>query len=74
MAGLVSALFLYGAGGLLAPWWVVVLLVLVWLVLFGLACRWFTARPVAVAVLPVAAVGLWFAVMVSGGIWLDWRI
>lgn len=72
MAGLVSVLFLYGAGGLLAPWWVVVLLIAVWLVLFVLACRWWTPRPRVVALLPVVATVLWFAVMVAGGVWLDW--
>jgi hypothetical protein len=72
MAGLASVLFLYGAGALLAPWWVVALLVVVWLVLFVQACRWFTTRSVAVAVLPVLATVVWFAVMVAGGVWLDW--
>lgn len=73
MAGLASVLFLYGASGLFAPWWVVVLLLLVWLVLFVQACRWWTPRPRAVAVLPVVAAVLWFAVMLAGGLWLDWR-
>lgn len=72
LAGLVSALFLYGAGGLLAPWWVVVLLLVAWVVLFVQACRWFTSRPRGVVVLAGAAVVLWFAVMVGGGIWLGW--
>lgn len=72
VAGLVSVLFLYGAGGLFAPWWVVVLLIAVWLVLFVLACRWWTPRPRLVALLPVVATVLWFAVMVAGGVWLDW--
>ncbi|MEI5675636.1 MULTISPECIES: hypothetical protein [unclassified Nocardioides] len=73
MGGLVSVLFLYGASGLLAPWWAVVLLLLVWLVLFVQACRWWTPRPRAVAVLPVVATVVWFAVILSGGLWLDWQ-
>ncbi|WP_244928877.1 hypothetical protein [Nocardioides sp. W7] len=72
MAGMASVLFLYGAGGLIAPWWAVVLLLGVWLVLFVQACRWWTPRPRLVPVLPVVAVLVWFAVMVSGGLWLGW--
>lgn len=72
MGGLASVLFLYGAGGLIAPWWVVVLLLVVWVLLFVQACRWWTPHPTWVPVLPVVAVVLWFAVMVAGGLWWGW--
>jgi hypothetical protein len=36
---------------------------LFWLAIFGLACRWFTRRPVAVVALPVVAVVLWFVLL-----------
>ena len=42
MAGMACAFFLYAASGLVAPWWGVVLLLLVWLVLFVIACAWWT--------------------------------
>lgn len=72
MAGMASVLFLYGAGVLLAPWWAVALLLTVWLVLFVLACRWWTTRPGVVAALPVGAAVLWFVVMLAGGFGLGW--
>ena len=73
MGGMASVLFLYGAGVLLAPWWAVAGLLVVWLALFVLACRWWTPRPHLVPVLPAAALVVWFATMLAGGIWLDWR-
>ena len=45
MAGMACAFFLYAASGLVAPWWGVVLLLLVWLVLFVVACAWWTPHP-----------------------------
>jgi hypothetical protein len=73
MAGLFCALWLYGAAGLVAPAWAVVLLLAVWLVHFVLACRWFTRRPYAVLLLPVAALALWFVALVAGGAFLGWN-
>ena len=72
MAGMAAVLFLYGASGLLAPWWAVVALLVVWFALFVTACRWWTPRPTWVPLLPVLALVLWFAVMTAGGAWLGW--
>ncbi|WP_307828154.1 hypothetical protein [Nocardioides sp. SYSU D00038] len=72
MAGMASVFFLYAASGLLAPWWAVVLLMVVWVVLFVLACTWWTPHPTRVVVLPVIAVVLWFGVVTLGGLFLDW--
>ena len=52
---------LYGRGYGFVP----LLLPLVWLVLFVLACRWFTRRPTAVALLPVLAAVVWFAALLG---------
>ena len=72
MGGMACVLFLVLASGLVAPWWAVVLLSLVWLVLFITGTRWFMHHPWRVAALPVVMVAVWFAV-VSGGAWLfDW--
>jgi hypothetical protein len=72
MAGLVSMLWLYGASGLVGPNWLPVPLVAFWLVLFVLACRWFSNRPYTVLVLPVVAFAVWFAVVMAGAAWLGW--
>lgn len=72
MAGMACAFFLYAASGLVAPWWGVVGLLLLWLVLFVIAIRWWTPHPVRVAVLPVLTIGLWFAVVTAGGAWWGW--
>jgi hypothetical protein len=65
MAGMAGAFFLYAASGLLAPWWVVGLLLVLWLVLFVIACSWFTPHPKRVVVVPVVAVVLWFGIVVA---------
>lgn len=65
MAGMAGAFFLYAASGLLAPWWVVGLLLVLWVVLFVIACSWFTPHPKRVVVIPVVAVVLWFGIVVA---------
>jgi len=72
MAGVVVVLFLYGASGLLAPAWAVVVLLLVWLVHFVLACCWFQTRPYRVLALPFVAAAVWFGAMFIGGSLLGW--
>lgn len=72
MIGMAAAFFLYAASGLLAPWYAVVVLLLVWLALFVVACRWFTRRPRLSVVLPVVAVAVWFSVLVLGEALLGW--
>ena len=72
MIGMAGTFFLYAVSGLVAPWWGVVLLLLVWLALFVLATRWWTPHPRRVAVLPVVALVVWFAVLNAGAAWLGW--
>ena len=72
MAGMACAFFLYAASGLVAPWWAVVLLLVLWLVLFVVACRWWTPHPRRVPLVAVVAVVLWFALVTAGGAWLGW--
>lgn len=72
MAGMAGAFFLYAASGLLAPWWGVALLMVVWLALFVQACLWWTPHPRRVPLLPLVAVVLWFLVLTAGGAWLGW--
>jgi hypothetical protein len=72
MAGMAAAFFLYAASGLVAPLWGVALLIGLWLVMFVLACLWWTPHPKRVLLLPVVAILLWFALVSAGGYFLDW--
>jgi hypothetical protein len=70
MAALACLLFLDLASLLISPWWAVVVLVLVWLVLFARACRWFTPAPRRVAKAAIAGYLLWLVIEVVGGLWV----
>lgn len=72
MGLMAASLFLYGASGLLAPAWAVVVLIVVWLVLFVLCCRWWTPHPTRLPWVAVLAVVLWFAALTAGGAFLGW--
>jgi hypothetical protein len=75
IAGLFCVLWLYGASKLAgATTTALVLLLLLWLVQFVLACRWFSRRPYAVLVMPVVALALWFGVIMAGHAFLDWTV
>lgn len=67
-----AAFFLYGASALVAPWWAVTLLLLVWLLMFVKACSWWTLHPRRIVVLGVVAVALWFVTLLSGAAFLGW--
>ena len=73
MIGMACALFLVLASGLVAPWWAVALLTLVWVVLFVLAVRWFLHHPWRVAALPVVMAVVWFVSVTAGAHFLDWN-
>lgn len=72
MAGMACAFFLYAASGLLAPWWGVVGLLLVWLLLLVIASAWWTPHPTWVPFVAVFALLFWFAAVNAGGAWLGW--
>lgn len=59
----------YLAAGLVAPLWAVIVLVVVWVLLFGLGVAWFRRAPYRVLALPFVAVLIWFG-GVSLGEWL----
>jgi hypothetical protein len=73
MAGMACAFFLYAASGLVAPWWGVTILLILWLVMFVLGCTWWTAHPRRLLFLPVVAVALWFGLITGGSILFDWH-
>lgn len=54
-----SLLFLYGASALLFAWWVVATLAVVWVLLFVVACAWWTPHPRRVVLLPVVGLVVW---------------
>jgi hypothetical protein len=72
MMGMAGTFFLYAASGLVAPWYGVVALLLVWLVLFVVACRWWTLHPTRMLWLPLVAVAVWFGVLTGGAALFDW--
>ena len=68
VGGMAVALFLYGYTAIALPSGLhSVLMPLLWLALFVLACRWFTARPKAVVLLPLVAVVVWFGLVLAFG-------
>ena len=72
--GLACVAFLIGATPLVvaAPWWAITLLVLLWVAALVLAIGWFTARPRAVALIPVVLTLVWFATVLGGARLLGW--
>jgi hypothetical protein len=73
MGGMACVLFLVLASGLVAPWYGVALLCLVWVVLFVIGVRWFMSHPWRVAALPVVMTVVWFATVTAGAAFLDWN-
>lgn len=74
MIGLACVAFVIGATPVAvgAPWWAIALLAAVWLMGLLLAIAWFTARPKAVALIPVVLALVWFATVVGGARYLGW--
>jgi hypothetical protein len=73
MGGMACVLFLVLASGLVAPWYGVVALAVVWVVLLVVGVRWFMTHPWRVAALPVVMVVVWFATVTTGAALLDWN-
>jgi hypothetical protein len=72
MAGMACAFFLYAASGLVAPWWGVVALLVVWVLLFVVACAWWGLHPTWVPWVAVFATVFWFAAVLGGAFALGW--
>ena len=64
MIGLACVLFLDLGSTIVLRWWAVVLLVLVWLGLFAVACAWWTPYPKRLVWLPVVGFAVWLLVVV----------
>ena len=65
MIGLACVLFLDLGSTIVLRWWAVVGLVVIWLVLFALACAWWTAHPRRLPWLAVAGLVVWVVVVVG---------
>ncbi len=65
-------LFLYGASALVAPWWAVALLVVLWVVLFAQCLRWWSSHPRRLVPVAAAATLVWFVTLVAGAALLGW--
>ena len=72
MMGMAGCFFLYAVSGLLAPWYGVVLLMLIWVVLFVVATRWWTPHPRRTLLIPLVALVVWFVVLTVGEVLFDW--
>ncbi|CAN5453418.1 hypothetical protein BH11ACT8_BH11ACT8_13470 [soil metagenome] len=73
MALMAAEFFLYGASALVAPWWAVALLLLVWVGLLVLCCAWWTPHPRRLVGVAAVAVVLWFLALVGGAALLGWE-
>ena len=71
-AGMLVALWFYLFVGLVAPWWAVPLMLLLWLGLALVAWNSQPDRPWVALAMPVLAMGLWFGIVLAGGAWFGW--
>ena len=72
VAGMVAMFFPYAASGLVAPYWAVGVLLVLWLAMFVVTCRWFMPHPKRTLVMPVVAFAVWIGLISAGGVFLDW--
>jgi len=72
MIGMAGFFFVFAARGLVAPWYGVVLLMAIWVVLFFLATRWWTPYPQRTVWLPLIALVVGLAVLYLGEALFDW--
>jgi hypothetical protein len=72
IGGMACMLFLDLGTADVAPWWVTVAFLLLWLVLFAMALRWFESHPQRVAWLPAVAFAVWLPVIAYGTRQLGW--
>ena len=69
---IISSLFLYAASGVIAPWWGVVAMIAVWLVLFAICCRsW--SEPKRLVWIGALSYPLWFVLVVGGAVVFGWK-
>ena len=68
LGGVVVVAFLYAYVAIVFPSVLhSVVMPLLWLAFFGLACRWFTRRPRGIVVLPLVCATVWFGLLLAFG-------
>ena len=72
LAGMIVALWFYGFVGLVAPWWVVPLMLLLWGAMLVVLLRSWARRPLLAFAMPFIAFGAWFGIVAAGGAWWGW--
>jgi len=72
MIGMACTFFLIAASVLAAPWWVVALLALVWLLALVVATAWWSLHPTWVPWVPVTVAVVWFGVVAGGAAAFGW--
>ena len=72
VAGMVAMFFPYAASGLVAPYWAVGVLLVVWLALMVVTCRWFMPHPRRTLLMAPLALAIWLGAISLGGLLLDW--
>jgi hypothetical protein len=58
--------------GLVAPAWMIPVMLAAWALMFALALRNFDRYPMLVLGMPVIAIAFWVAVVSAGGAWFGW--
>ncbi|GAA4568979.1 hypothetical protein [Planotetraspora kaengkrachanensis] len=72
LVGHLGTLPFYLASGLVAPLWAIIVLLVAWAVLFGLAVRAVYRRSAWGLAVPFAATGIWLGGMSAGEAFLGW--
>lgn len=70
MGLMAASFFLYGSSLLVAPWYAVLALLLVWLGFFLLCTRWWTPYPRRLPAVAVVSMLVWFVLLVGGTVLL----
>jgi hypothetical protein len=58
--------------GLVAPAWMIPVMLVAWAAMFAVAVRNFERRPMLVLGMPVIALAVWVAVVSAGSAWFGW--
>ena len=58
--------------GLVAPGWMVPVMLVAWALMLAIAIRNFDRRPMLVLVMPVIALAFWVGVVSAGSAWFGW--
>jgi hypothetical protein len=72
VGALVLVIWPYAFIGLVAPWWMVPVMLVVWALLLAFALTNFSSRPMLVLCMPVVGLAIWVAVVTAGGAWFGW--